>query len=84
MSVFHVKVKSNFRALLIMIKSNCSSTTKSASKRDRELKRLTCSINYDLKEGSVSRGRSKGRGIFFFFFYEAKDLIMEFSRAKWS
>lgn len=31
------------------------------NKEGRELKRLTCSINYDTKGGSASRGRGKGR-----------------------
>ncbi|KAF5443230.1 hypothetical protein F2P56_035805 [Juglans regia] len=48
-----------FKALLIAIEASHS---KSATKRDRELKRLTCSINYDVKEGSGGRDRSKGRG----------------------
>ena len=46
-------------ALLVAIEA---SRSKSASKQDRELKRLTCSINYDVKEGSSGRVRSKGRG----------------------
>ncbi|KAG6637056.1 hypothetical protein CIPAW_11G154000 [Carya illinoinensis] len=48
-----------FRALLVAIEDSHS---KSATKRDRELKRLTCSIKYDVKEGSGGRDRSKGRG----------------------
>ncbi|XP_035543339.1 uncharacterized protein LOC118347632 [Juglans regia] len=48
-----------FMALLVAIEA---SRSKSASKQDRELKRLTCSINYDVKEGSSGRVRSKGRG----------------------
>lgn len=39
---------------------------KSAVKRDKELKRLKSSINYDNKEGSVGRERLKGKGILFF------------------
>ncbi|KAF5449121.1 hypothetical protein F2P56_029600 [Juglans regia] len=48
-----------FKALLIALEASHS---KSASKQDRELRRLTCSINYDAKEGSGGRDRLKGRG----------------------
>ncbi|KAF5442432.1 hypothetical protein F2P56_035089 [Juglans regia] len=44
-------------ALLVAIEA---SRSKSASKQDRELKRLTCSINYDVQEGSSGRGASGG------------------------
>lgn len=50
-----------FWTLLIAIESSRSLSTKVASKRDRELKRLTCSINSNMKECNVGRGRSKGR-----------------------
>lgn len=36
------------------------SSSKLANKESRELKRLSCSIDYDLKSGSSSRGRVKG------------------------
>lgn len=55
-----------FKALLVALEASHS---KSASKRDRELKKLTCSINYDVKEGSGGRDRSRGRGNIVF--YEA-------------
>lgn len=47
-----------FRALLIAIELNRFSATK----RDRELRRLTYSVNYDSKERNVSHDRSKGKG----------------------
>ncbi|KAF5472286.1 hypothetical protein F2P56_009019 [Juglans regia] len=49
-----------FWALIIAIEE---SRLKSATKRERELKRLQCSINYEGKEGSCSRDRTKGRGM---------------------
>lgn len=39
------------------------SNSKSAIRGKRELKRLSCSINYDLTGGSSSRSTVKGRGI---------------------
>jgi len=39
-----------------------SSFSKLENKRFRELKRLACFINYDLKGGQSSRGKGKGRG----------------------
>ncbi|KAF5471359.1 hypothetical protein F2P56_011801 [Juglans regia] len=48
-----------FKALLVALEDSHS---KSASKRNRELKKLTCSINYDVKDGSSGRDRSRGRG----------------------
>lgn len=61
-----------FKALLIALETSHS---KSTTKRDRELKRLTCSINYDVKEGSGGMDKSKGRGNIVS--YEAQDSIME-------
>jgi hypothetical protein len=40
-----------------------ASNSKSAIISKRELKRLSCSINYDSTGGSSSRSRVKGRGI---------------------
>lgn len=39
-----------------------SSISKLGNRGQRELKRLACSINYDLKRGHSSRGKGKGRG----------------------
>lgn len=50
-----------FNALLKTIESGCSSVLKSNSKKERELRRLECSINYDIKKGSGGRDRLKGR-----------------------
>ncbi|KAF5466945.1 hypothetical protein F2P56_016823 [Juglans regia] len=47
-----------FKALIIAIEAGQHGT---GLKRNRELKRLTWSINYDGKEGSASRTRNKGR-----------------------
>lgn len=41
----------------------CVSNSKSANRGIRELKRSSCSINYDSKGGSSSRSRVKGRGL---------------------
>ncbi|KAG6706344.1 hypothetical protein I3842_07G219300 [Carya illinoinensis] len=49
------------QALLIAIKSGQPLLARLAMKKDRELKRLACSINYDAREGSVCRGRHKDR-----------------------
>lgn len=51
--------KEQFMALIVVVEACC---LKSATKQDREFNRLTCSINYDIKEGSSRRDRSKGRG----------------------
>ncbi|KAG2678839.1 hypothetical protein I3760_11G022800 [Carya illinoinensis] len=50
-----------FRALLIAIEYDHSHLSRSASKRNWELKRLTCSINYDAREVSIDYGRTKER-----------------------
>ena len=47
-----------FKALIIAIEAGQNGA---GTKRERELRRLTWSINYDGKEGSASRGRNKGR-----------------------
>lgn len=52
------------KALLVAIEARWSTALKSAVKKDRELKRLKCSINYDNKEGSVGRDRLNGRAFY--------------------
>lgn len=47
-------------ALLTAIETNHAQFKKSDSKKQRELKRLTWSLNY---EGSASCERSKGKGL---------------------
>ncbi|KAF5451553.1 hypothetical protein F2P56_026652 [Juglans regia] len=54
-----------FMALLVAMEANRSTVMKSAVKKDRELKRLQCSINYDNKEGTSGRDRAKGRDVSF-------------------
>ncbi|XP_042952731.1 uncharacterized protein LOC122289632 isoform X1 [Carya illinoinensis] len=49
------------QALLITIKSGQPLLARSSMKKDRELKKLACSINYDAWEGSACRGRHKDR-----------------------
>lgn len=49
------------RALLIAIEAGQPSLVRSASKNERELKRLSCSINYNVTEGSAYRGKGKER-----------------------
>lgn len=45
-----------FKALFIAIEAaDQPLEARSASKKERELKRLSCSINYDAREGSASR-----------------------------
>ncbi|KAF5470834.1 hypothetical protein F2P56_011322 [Juglans regia] len=51
-----------FLALLTTIEAGHSQSKKSRSKNQRELKRLTWSMNY---EGSSSHERSKGKGLYF-------------------
>lgn len=46
-----------FKALVIAIEAGQPLLARSASKKERELKRLSCSINYEAREGSASRGR---------------------------
>ncbi|XP_042970967.1 uncharacterized protein LOC122303308 isoform X3 [Carya illinoinensis] len=53
-----VGYEEQFKALIIAIEAGQQG---SVSKRERELRRLSWSINYDSKEGSASRGRNKGR-----------------------
>lgn len=50
-----------FKALLIAIEAGQPSLARFASKKERELKRLSCSINYDSTEGSVYKGKDKLR-----------------------
>lgn len=54
-----------FVALFTTIEANHSlkepvSCSKLGNKESRELRRLSCSINYDSKSGSASHGRVKG------------------------
>lgn len=57
------------------IEAGRTSSLKSASKKERELKRLECSITYSLKEGSVGRDRLKGRASLVS--HDAKDSFLE-------
>lgn len=50
-----------FKALLIAIEAEQPFLARSSSKKERELKRLACSINYDVREGIARRGRHKDR-----------------------
>ncbi|XP_041007460.1 uncharacterized protein LOC121252060 [Juglans microcarpa x Juglans regia] len=59
MGISCVRYEEQFKALIIAIEADQHGV---GSRRDRELKRLMWSINYDGKEGSASRGRNKGRG----------------------
>lgn len=52
-----------FRALLISIEEDRFQSPRSISRRNRELKHLTCLINYDGREGSTSKSRSKGKAV---------------------
>jgi hypothetical protein len=57
-----------FMALLKEVSCNhkvSPSSSKLGNKGSRELKRLECSINYDLKVESSSCGKGKGRGFLF-------------------
>lgn len=60
--------KEEFIALLTSIEVSHSqkestSSSKLGNKENRELKRLSCSINYDSKGGNSRRGRVKGRAM---------------------
>lgn len=50
-----------FRALLVAIEAGQLSMTQFTSKKERKLKILSASINYDGREGSVFRSKCKGR-----------------------
>jgi hypothetical protein len=50
-------------------KEDLASGSKLGKRGNRELKRLSCSINYNAKGGSFSQGRVKGEG--FSVLYEA-------------
>lgn len=50
-----------FKALLVAIKLGRSSALKSTSKKEREIRRFKCSINYVIKEGSGGRDKFKAR-----------------------
>jgi hypothetical protein len=55
-------------AILIAIEASCTkkvlaSNSKPRNKGSTELRRLECSINYDSKGGSSSRGKRKERGL---------------------
>lgn len=52
-----------------------ASNSKSVNRGKRELKILASSINFDLKCGSSSRGRVKGKGVSVL--YEAYVVILE-------
>lgn len=60
-----VGYEEQLKALLIAIETKRSIDVKSAIKRDRELKHLKRSINYDFKEEIVGRDRSKWREFLF-------------------
>jgi len=66
-----------FMALLIVIEEchhleDLTSLSKLGNIGNMELRRLECSINYDAKGESSSRGKGKDKGLSgFFFFYEA-------------
>lgn len=49
-----------FMALLVAMEVGRSTAMKSAVRKERELKRLECSINYDNKKGTLGRDRAKG------------------------
>lgn len=66
MGISCVGFEEQFKALLVAIEVGRSSALKLASKKERELRRLECSINYDTKEGSIGRDRLKGRESLFF------------------
>jgi len=83
---FHVSFKEELMALFTAIEvshshNESASSSKLVNKESRELKRLSCSINYDTKGGSVSHGRGK-EGLLLVI-YEAQVVIMECERAEW-
>jgi hypothetical protein len=49
-------------------------------KGNRELRRLFCSINYDVNSGNASCGRDKSRAVSVF--YEAQVVILEHERVE--
>lgn len=55
-------LEEQFRALHIAMKMGHSLASKSASKRDTELRRFTCSINYHMKDRSGVRRKIEGEG----------------------
>ncbi|XP_040988756.1 uncharacterized protein LOC121236396 [Juglans microcarpa x Juglans regia] len=59
------RYEERFMALLIAMEAGRPTAMKSAVRKERELKRLECSINYDNKEGTSGRDRSKGRDSIF-------------------
>lgn len=50
--------------------NDLASSSKLVNRENKDLKRLSCSVNYDLKGGSSNRGKIKGRGILVSFLYE--------------
>ncbi|KAG6652775.1 hypothetical protein CIPAW_05G029900 [Carya illinoinensis] len=61
--ISYVGFEKQFRALFIAINVGQFQSPRFAYKRNRELNRLTCSINYDGREGSTSKSRSKGKAV---------------------
>lgn len=47
-------LKEQFKTLLTIIEAGQHILARSFSEKERELKRLSCSINYDVREGSAS------------------------------
>lgn len=47
-----------------LLREGSASSSKLVNRGNKELKRLSCSINYDSKGGSSSQGKVKGRGFF--------------------
>ncbi|KAF5465993.1 hypothetical protein F2P56_015952 [Juglans regia] len=63
--LFYDGYEEQLRALLVAIEAGRSTVEQSSVKKKRELRRLHCSINYDNKEGTSGRSRSKGREVIF-------------------
>lgn len=59
--LFYDGYEEQLMALLVAIEAGRSTAEKSTVRRERELRRLHCSINYDNKEGTSGRDRVKGR-----------------------
>lgn len=52
-----------FRALITTIEAGHPAMARSAAKKERELKRLECSINYNSKGGSAFRDKGNVRAV---------------------
>lgn len=52
-----------FRALTTTIEASHPAQARSASKKDKELKKLGCMINYHSKEWNASRNKGKKRAV---------------------